>query len=1524
MPIIQRIEISNILNIKRVEPWKPSWPYQIFELDGRNSAINIPNGGGKSTLMMSILAMLAGDKALLKELRMAHYAPRSTGLLTHVRIQVKMNNGQSNDLASMGGADLPGDSMVFGLYGNSGENENVNLYSYRGTFEDCPIGHQEAIHRILVRDDDFLKKLSECPGLFPQNKKESTIKEWKLFVSDFFDMPNIIQQLNYQIAKGGEGGGSYFNMTEDRGSNFSSMKYSAKIFYKLLAPELLTNVMGNMGEAGETFIEDTIMFKVSQLLVAKRRAEQRRQELERTANTLTKLEGTLEYSKELIEAKTEYSAHTSGFLTEMSAIKTVVIDNPIPGIPKLPPASIHPIAKNLVLQNGKWYIPDRVMAEFTNESASDVNRRASERNKIILEAAINAQVIDFTCHLKNLNAKGHASKIYSHENAIALLKVTTNFTREWTQEKALKAIKEAFDWVEAYSDTNPARKLITQNASEIHTKTENRKEFEGKLKNYDKESRDLRDEQQKIGLAQSEYQKMLRSGLFTMTELASPAAAGIEIATELRKAKSSLTLHRDKVSELKPVYALYSDFIGEYGAKAKPIEIAEQLKTNKNDAENNKKEHTKNIKAQRDIHKGLEEKYLKAKAAHEATSKKVGELLELKPHLAVFEEIFGNESTAGLIARVGDELKALEKVRTEKLAEKSSLSKGIEALNLFKAAYPDIHPDKWILERTERREALGKKIGENKDLLGDLKARRSDLDKASVAPGKIAREVMDVAGGDAIALHSAIDKIGLALPVKEKVLTLFSALLHAPVYNSVNEAATAAQLLAEKEIESPVFVIKELEEFCHSNAILFDEMVANTWLVGVRTRPVDCLLDPKLVDREKFILDEQINNLDKQIKEDVKTRDEKLDPNADEVKLAQQASIAINDGAEARYQTIEEKLNKLEDELPRLETRASEKAKEAIRARITYESKFNSISEDTQNELLESALTLMIQAMEERDNSTKKIEELDGKQALIDEAWSSAIASSNKIELLKKIQSFLDVEGYLELMQNAEKEDKRLNTEFNNLDEKSRFDFELAQSFHTGDERPKQIVARLTHIDGEVDNIREKIIPALNREIEDLQKLIPVLTVDASSIDYFIHNLINRYKEFQLGLERNEYILDKTKVLPHTLSDNGADILELTNLAKQVEALKNLDSDLSQMDSSNLRQKMVAAKRRYDEASRRLADNIDLILELPTLDLPSHVKIELTQAKNDPSILQKIYDVTKFNYEKNSAANLTAKAYLDDEFGKLGSWLKDFTRRLDVNLKAMKRAFRPERNSTTNKVVKAGFDIEAKLATIDDVEATLHEIIEMIEKYEEQEQHLQSETKSFRDNRKSQMLTRIRDNFYQKVITEPNIKLCMPSITEKPIEIEKKMLSTGQGVAMTLLWLVKLSSYLTEREILSFTSEQSQVRKMRANKTQFTIIDGAFSSLSDAALIKDALDGVADQYGAFQLIVTVHDKDYKNNFDYFPTLIQAREIDGKIMYAESKTEITSNTYKNQSHNHGTMGVISITKMSQGEYERRVN
>lgn len=59
--------------------------------------------------------------------------------------------------------------------------------------------------------------------------------------------------------------------------------------------------------------------------------------------------------------------------------------------------------------------------------------------------------------------------------------------------------------------------------------------------------------------------------------------------------------------------------------------------------------------------------------------------------------------------------------------------------------------------------------------------------------------------------------------------------------------------------------------------------------------------------------------------------------------------------------------------------------------------------------------------------------------------------------------------------------------------------------------------------------------------------------------------------------------------------------------------------------------------------------------------------------------------------------------------------------------------------------------------------------------------------------------------------------------------------------------------------------------------------------ISDKRLITDALDSVRGKRGKFQLIITGHEPNYKNDFAYFPSYVVAREIGGNLMYAESET-----------------------------------
>lgn len=175
MPLINRIEVSNFMNSRREDPWRPDWTFQLFDLKGENTAINMPNGRGKSTIVLSVLALLAYDKSL-QDIRKSHFAPLAMGHYTHIRIEtyIWVEDESPVDLVIQSGGDAGGTPMVFGLCGNSGESASFKLYAYRGTLEDCPIGRREGNRVTLLGNQHFLDKLSVMPGRFPATQREDT------------------------------------------------------------------------------------------------------------------------------------------------------------------------------------------------------------------------------------------------------------------------------------------------------------------------------------------------------------------------------------------------------------------------------------------------------------------------------------------------------------------------------------------------------------------------------------------------------------------------------------------------------------------------------------------------------------------------------------------------------------------------------------------------------------------------------------------------------------------------------------------------------------------------------------------------------------------------------------------------------------------------------------------------------------------------------------------------------------------------------------------------------------------------------------------------------------------------------------------------------------------------------------------------------------------------------------------------------------------------------------------------------
>lgn len=1507
MPLIQRIEVSNLLNSQRIDPWRPDWPHQIFDLNSENTAMNIPNGKGKSTMVLSLLAMLTGHMKSLNKIRMRHYAPRRTGRYTHIRVQmlVTLPGEDSNDLVAQSGGGLGGSSMVFGLYGNSGENERVNFYAYRGTFDDCNIALVHDLRHDLVSDKDFLEQMRSRPDVF----RDPSVKEWLAYLDDFFDMSNLHQQLIYQLARGAEGDSNYFEVARLPGRSDS-----ASIFYERLAPELLSEVMGQLGNDGEKGIEDTIHEKVSGLIVAKRNTAKKAEELRRTENTLKELEIALQKGSTFIQAKEAYDEHLTEFATEVAAVKNVLIDDPIPGIPLTPPEHLPALARFIVMQgrDGSWYIPDSEMAKFTGEEPRAVNQKARDRHGINITPENRLQVIDFTCDLKvSVRTKGHANQLYSKANAIAILNITNNFTQEWNREKAIAAVMEAFDWVEAHADTNPARLLDKQLVEELGRKDIRSTALKQKVTGYINERDGLRTKQQTIGEQQAEYRRMSDSGLFTVAELADPKSTGEKVAQELTNASLELNLHKDKTRDLKDVYALWQSFHKEYGETEKPIEIAnrliegEQAAKSLLDAVNTKLQETRGKRGE------LKTALNNATSAQKIADDRLKQFNLLQPKLIDFQRIFGEENPVGLETSVIKEYSDAKNRKQAIEVKRSAMSSALTALTMFRKANGNVDPATWIEQRLDVWEAKGAEITALNELKKDAIQRRSDLNNAAVAPGKIAREAISIAGGNSTPLYEAIITMALSDDRRQKVLTLFSSLLHAPVYQTLSEAADAARNLAEHRIESPVFVFDELANFSLTGDIPTESLVAHTWLVGVRTRPVDCLLDPSLVDREKAIEDERIADFIRRIGELENDR-KLLSTSHIDAEYAPGAAIAVKDGFEAIDAVLATELAEIDSKLPKLEYRSSDEARDAIRGRIEIDLLFaGGANESSLIEAATAANQIAQTAQAASDENEAQIEALEFDYGTANNNWMESFSVAQSVPNLKNIQIFVDhPQDNPAFMGKAKEIENGLDEKMETANSRTKFRFQLADDFiKNGDSDPREIEARIEAINGELAIIQDKIQPELNAEIKTLQEKSLDAKEKAGEIDELVRSLIRKYREFMS--DRDAFGIASTdNLLSHPIVDLADIARQETDLVERINSLLDIASDLSVVDTSAISKKMQGSKQAYSEAKSTLASHIELTLVKPDLDLSDHVKIELIRGKEDISVLAHIYKVTKDNFEKNSAANATAQSYLDKEWGDVSEWLQKFTLRLPDNLRAMRATFAPLRDGATGTIIRAGFDISAKLAELQDIKATLDDIVLMVENYEKNSAVINQFEQGIKDKTIANLRREIRNNFYQKVILDPSIHVCMPSISQKPLPLEKEMVSTGQGIAMTLLWIVKMANYVTERELSRKTSSSAQLKRLQANKTQFTIIDGAFSSLSNKELIDDALNSVAQTRGNFQLIITGHDVNYQNNFHYFPTLVVAREIGGKFMYADSTTKRMVEPSAIGSH-YGAMALMNL-------------
>jgi hypothetical protein len=469
MSLISRVEISNYLTegleSNHFANWSPMLTGITLRMDNQSSLVNITNGGGKTSMAEILLLVLSRDKFLLQRVR-EKSAPKGRGY-THARVEfreVDKTSFREPSLLEIDPENLPGQTRVYGVALNNDVADAPIFYSYSGTLEDSPCYTLANGLLTHVPDDVFAKKTRSLPG--SQWNAFRNASEWQAHVGDAISIDVVRRNVVYQNKGSDDKNASFFSFKPRPGEG-----YDAAFFKKVVAPDLLTNLLNTFAEEEETNVEDTLHNSLSQIVVSER-------EMARKQENLQHREAAIGVDlKPVVDAG---AAANDARETMQRALRVVKKDvallqhfgsqdsaHVVPGLPrsvdKLMRSSeqdprIRKALRGMVIHREDGIlVSDKTLSDLTNVEVRVITQTA-ERKKIF-PTSLNTQVIDFACDFENFLSGpvkgGHYRKGYTREAVAKLLPLFAD-TSGATLAGLDGVFEIAFDTAQAQIDTNPA------------------------------------------------------------------------------------------------------------------------------------------------------------------------------------------------------------------------------------------------------------------------------------------------------------------------------------------------------------------------------------------------------------------------------------------------------------------------------------------------------------------------------------------------------------------------------------------------------------------------------------------------------------------------------------------------------------------------------------------------------------------------------------------------------------------------------------------------------------------------------------------------------------------------------------------------------------------------------------------------------------------------------------------------------------------------------------------------------------
>lgn len=986
MALINRIEVVNYLcegwqPSMGIANWRPLWPANLIHLCGASTAIQVPNGCGKTSVTSAVLYLLSRNREL-KQQFLDRCAP--TGLTaSHIRVEFAILTDEDlvqRDLMTADPRSLRAQTYVIGVCGNRGD-DHPRFYRYPGLLEDVPVARLDGTTIGFVATEVLRAGVKAIRG--GQWDNWDTIAEWSKVVGTFMS-PDVVRQ-NVQFHREGAGDASAAFSKVTQGP---SERFDEAYFRQVVAPQLLSNVMGDAAEEGERNIEDTILISMNRFIDAKLQVEGKRAYLERRGVLETEFRPVVEAGGKIQDADTEYQGQLQRLAVEAAFLArfTDAREGRMPGVPRqldeLPlPPEVRDCLKSMALdKDGSLLIESSGLAGLLGLSTGRLNELASRKfttREAVSYIPATSQLIEFKRDIKVSEGGGGQRKALRYYDLIAALELTARASEDGSSQAA--ALEQAFEIAKTGVDTNLFRHVhngLTARKDELKAGIR-RAEEAGTAAERERErlERQVQDRQENQGAYEAfcAHLHLLPSDLRD-----SPLRVGDWLLAESEARTNAVSDHVERIGLLTPGWnefrAVHDDLglisiedrILALQAERTGLETATQeLRSDVLTAQSRLSKATKD--AQR-----LQSEWSKVTGEHDRLSERApayerflalfGDVdpLQVGPPSAEKQEIDRRknqmdgqrrenarrlelirsfaEGAAGFQQWFGDiaphqatpqqdydRLLQAQRAADARLAEHRPLAESLQ-LHLAQTSQA---PDAWLDAADRARAQAQQRERAALEAVADIERDVSALDNLDLvgnADYAAVHEALAQAGIHASRIRDVILDLGRSRETVLPRLAAFGPLLDAPVVADMDAAETALEVLQAGGHDVPLLLRGPLVETLERGADHDTPTAAALqFLVGPKSRRLRALLDPQALAEEREALLRQ-RDLDATRAENAHALAETYSPNTVDYRRALQAMEAVRQGSVEAAQAAQKELTAIEVDIATVKLRVSPQA----------------------------------------------------------------------------------------------------------------------------------------------------------------------------------------------------------------------------------------------------------------------------------------------------------------------------------------------------------------------------------------------------------------------------------------------------------------------------------------------------------------------------------------------------------------------------------------------------------------------